>query len=317
MRFFVSADIRRNKPLYYAVIFFLLFTTLFWLASWLHFYSKYGFSYNSLVKYFFMDPEFPERVSLAQISEDFHVGVFLHGFIILTLSSVFSLFNSNSAFKRLLVLLVSISALSYLSVDFLILLLNAFWVVWLKLFFFVLYQILLAIMLIYTGWKLSFGNMKPPKVSMLKVLSLLFSFFSIFFILSNFVNFHAKMGFGVQGIRDYFLGNPELFLKPKSFEGVFKVFYPHILAMALYSLALIHLLPFAGVDRKKSITLGLFVFLFSFLDNFSSLLLLYGGSPFAYLKFMSFWSFQLCALFASIVLLVASVKREGYTGLHL
>ncbi|MEN3027820.1 MAG: hypothetical protein ABDH29_01015 [Aquificaceae bacterium] len=125
------------------------------------------------------------------------------------------------------------------------------------------------------------------------------------------------MGFGVQGIKDYFLGNPELFIKRKSFEGFFKVFYPHLVAMAIYAFALAHLLPFEGISRSKTLLLGFSLFFLSFLDNLSGLLLLYLNPNFAYLKLFSFWSFQLLALGCSFLLLTASLRRESYPSLYL
>ncbi len=125
------------------------------------------------------------------------------------------------------------------------------------------------------------------------------------------------MGFSPQGIRDYFLGNPNLFIKKKSFDGLFKVFYPHLIAMAIYSLIHTHLLPFAGLSKNKSLLLGIFIFLFSFLDNLSSLMLLYAGYPIAYLKLLSFWLLQACLLTSSLILLKASLKRGSYPSLYI
>lgn len=104
MRFFISADIKRNKALYYAVLAFLIFSLLFWIASWISFYGKYGLSYESLFKYYFMDPEFPQKISIAQISEDIHINLFLHGLMLLTLLSIFNLFGQNQNFKLFIIL---------------------------------------------------------------------------------------------------------------------------------------------------------------------------------------------------------------------
>ncbi len=316
MRFFISANIKKNTPLYYAVLFFLVFALLFWLASWVHFYSKYGFSYESLVRYFFMDPDFPERVSIAQVSEDFHVGVFIHGMLLITLFSLLNITALSKKVKLMLITSTSLFALLFLLSDFLILLLGTKTVM-LKLLSFLAYQITFLIIWLLTTFHVLRDEQNSPKTDTLRLMSLAFAFFSLFFLFSNFLNFHTKMGFGVEGIRDYFLGNPELFVKGKSFEGVFKVIYPHLIAMAVYSLALAHLLPFVGVKRRTALWIGIFLFIFSFLDNLTSLLLLFLGSPLAYLKLLSFWSFQLLAVGSSLVLLVGSLKGTEGARLYL
>jgi len=316
VRFFISANIKKNTPLYYAVLFFLVFALLFWLVSWVHFYSKYGFSYESLVRYFFLDPDFPERVSIAQVSEDFHVGVFIHGMLLITLFSLLNITVLSKKTKLMLIASTSFFALLFLLSDFFILLLGTEMVM-LKLLSFLAYQLNYLITWLLTTLYILRDEQNSPKTDTLRLMSLTFAFLSLFFLFSNFLNFHAKMGFGVEGIRNYFLGNPDLFVKGKSFKGVFKVFYPHLIAMAVYSLALAHLLPFAGVKRRTALWIGIFLFVFSFLDNLTSLLLLFLGSPLAYLKLLSFWSFQLLAVGSSLVLLVGSLKGTEGARLYL
>lgn len=313
MRFFISSDIKKNTPLYYAILFFLAFSFLFWIASWIHFYTKYGFSHESLIRYFFMDPELPERISLAQISEDFHVGIFINSLMLITLLSLLNITGWSYPIKLVMIISTSSSMLLYLVSDFLILSTK---LVLLKLFSFILYQAfyLLLLILDLIGIVIK-REPKTSKGSIIKGIVFLLALLSFFLIFSNFLNFHAKMGFGVQGIKDYLLGNPELFIKRKSFEGVFKVFYPHILSMAIYSLIITHLLPFTSLSRKKSLILGLSIFLFSFLDNLSSLMILYLSPHFVYLKISSFWIFQVCALIASFILLRDSLRKSSYPSL--
>ncbi|MFN4319934.1 MAG: hypothetical protein ACK4FY_05655 [Aquificaceae bacterium] len=313
MRFFVSSSIKRNKPLYYAVVLFLAFAFIFWMASWLHFYTKYGFSRESLVRYFFMDPEFPERISLSQISEDFHVGVFMHGVMLITLFSLLSITHWKSMVKLALILFTSLFMLFYLLSDFIILVPS---LAPLKLLSFLLYQLAYLLLILAVLLGILYKDTKPDQ-GPLKVVVFIFSILSLFFVLSNVLNFYSKMGFSPQGIRDYFLGNPNLFIKKKSFDGLFKVFYPHLIAMAIYSLIHTHLLPFAGLSKNKSLLLGIFIFLFSFLDNLSSLMLLYAGYPIAYLKLLSFWLLQACLLTSSLILLKASLKRGSYPSLYI
>ncbi len=314
MRFFISSDIKKNRTLYFAVLFFMVFSFLFWLSSWLHFYAKYTFSYEGLVKYFFTDPEYPERISISQLSEDLHVSLFLHSFILLVLFSLFNLVAKDSKLKSFSVVLVFSLATFYILSDLLIYFLNQPAFVWLKFASFIIYQTSFIIVWLYTLFKIL--NAKPPSNSSLRLLVFLFSIFSLIFFLSNFLNFYSKMGLNPEGIRNYYLGNPQLFIKKKTFEGVFKVFYPHLLAMSIYCLTLAHLLPFAGLRQKTGFYLGILLFTFSSIDNLSSILILYTSSGMAELKLLSFICFHLIAFYCCLVLLRASVKKGEFPALY-
>jgi hypothetical protein len=149
MRFFISARLKDNKPLYYMVIFFLFLSLIFWLSSWLYFYSKYGFSYETLYKYFFQDPEFPERISLAQLSEDLHIQTFLSAFYLLTIFALFILTSLPSSVKAFVLLLDFLSCAFYLYSDFLILYLSPTFA-YLKLFSFIGFQLIKLFVILYT-----------------------------------------------------------------------------------------------------------------------------------------------------------------------
>jgi hypothetical protein len=68
------------------------------------------------------------------------------------------------------------------------------------------------------------------------------------------------MGFSLGSIKEYYLGNPEKFIKAKTFEGMFKVFYPHLISMAVFSIAVGHFLIFAGSSLSLPLGLGYFYF---------------------------------------------------------
>ncbi len=306
MRFFISSDLRKNKPLYFASVFFLVFSFVFWLAGWLHFYAKYTFSKEGLLRYYFLDPEFPQKPSLSQISEDLHVSLFLNAMLLLVLFSLANLFVPSGRLKLFLIAFNSLSLLFYLFSDF-VLYFGGKDFVLLKPFSFVVYQFALLLLLVFVSYGMLRKN-SGTDLNILRSIVLFFSLFSLLFLFSNFFNFFVKMGFGVEGIKLYYLGNPELFVKGKSFEGVFKVFYPHLLAMGVYVLTLSHLLPFAGLSFKRTLRLSMPLWLGSYADNLSSLLILWLGSPVAYVKLASFWLFQLTALYCTLILLLAFKK---------
>jgi hypothetical protein len=304
MRFFISARLKDNKPLYYMVIFFLFLSLIFWLSSWLYFYSKYGFSYETLYKYFFQDPEFPERISLAQLSEDLHIQTFLNAFYLLTIFALFILTSLSSYVKTLVLLLGFLSCAFYLYSDLLILYLSPTFA-YLKLFSFIGFQLINLFVLLYTLLALLTSREdKYTDVNLLKLVIFFFSLLLMGFFFINLLAFYSKMGFSLGSVKEYYLGNPEKFVKPKTFEGMFKVFYPHIISMAVFSVAVGHFLIFAG--SSLSIPLGIGLFSFSFLDNLSGFLIRFLHQDFALLKLLSFVVLQGIILYSALFMLIRS-----------
>jgi hypothetical protein len=304
MRFFISAKLKDNKPLYYLVIFFLFLSLIFWLSSWLYFYSKYGFSYETLYKYFFQDPEFPERISLVQLSEDLHIQTFLNAFYLLTIFALFILTSLPSSVKAFALLLGFLSCASYLYSDLLILYLSPTFA-YLKLFSFIGFQLINLFLLLYTLLSLlTSRENKYTDVSLLKLVVFFFSLLLIGFFFVNLLAFYSKMGFSLGSIKEYFLGNPEKFVKAKTFEGMFKVFYPHLISMAVFSVTVGHFLIIAG--SSLSIPLGVGLFLFSFLDNLSGFLIRFLHPDFALLKLLFFVVLQGIILYSALLMLIRS-----------
>jgi hypothetical protein len=304
MRFFISARLKDNKPLYYMVIFFLFLSLIFWLSSWLYFYSKYGFSYETLYKYFFQDPESPERISLAQLSEELHIQTFLNAFYLLTIFALFILTSLPSSVKAFALLLGFLSCASYLYSDLLILYISPTFA-YLKLFSFIGFQLINLFVILYTLLALLTSREdRYTDINLLKLLMFFFSLLLMGFFFTNLLAFYSKMGFSLGSVKEYYLGNPEKFLKPKTFEGMFKVFYPHLISMALLSVAVGHFLIFAG--SSLSIPLGIGLFLFSFLGNLSGFLIRFLHPDFALLKLLSFIVLQGIILYSTLFMLIRS-----------
>lgn len=302
MRFFVSSNIKENRMLYYMLLLFLLFSVLYWVSSWLFFYTKYGFSHESLLRYYFQDPESPERISLAQLSEDMHVHTFLDSMFLLVLSSLFLQTNFPETFKKVLNATAFLTAILYHAWDMVIYFLGPHWVLP-KLVLFVLLQLTVALLIIL-NFLFLFSNSKGEKVgiSTIRLILVLFSLLSLLFIASSFMAFFSKMGFDLQGIKDYYLGNPERYMKPKTWEGMWKVFHPHLLSMPLYLLTVGHLALFS--DRKKYINLMTALsFVFAFLDNASGIAIRYLSPHFSYVKLTAFFGLQATLLFFIYLLL--------------
>ncbi|MCS7284451.1 MAG: hypothetical protein NZ527_01925 [Hydrogenobacter thermophilus] len=304
MRFFISANIKENRPLYYLVLAFLILLLLYWLSSWFFFYSKYGFNYTSVFKYFFGDPSFPERISLSQLSEDMHIETFLKAFYLLVLFSLFLLSSFSERWKVSLITISALFGLTEIASDLFILYVSPFFI-YIKLTSFFLFQVSSGIALFLTLiFFLFMGEDKASGTSNIKLVLFLFSLFLLLFTFVNFLVFSSKMGFTFESVKSYYLGNPQIFAKPKTFEGMFKVFHPHLLSMAFYSLAVAHLLLF--INSKGRFWLGLSLFVLSFLDNLAGFLVRFVHPQLAILKMLIFLLLQAVLLYTSLLLLLHS-----------
>ncbi|WP_297888562.1 hypothetical protein [Sulfurihydrogenibium sp.] len=309
MKFVISGDIKRRKNLYWAVLFFSVFSLLFWISSFIYYYLNFGFDYDSLFKYYFTDFDFPEKISLQQITENVHINLFLNGFLILMVVSIFNVFDFRENFKLWLIVLTFLFGILYSVVDVFIFLLDGF--VILKAVFFLLFQMFLGFCLLLVFYGLLKGHSNVSIGNLRKIIGF-FSFFMLIFFLVNFLLFYQKMGFSFESVKTYYLGNPELYVKPKTFEGLFKVFYPHLITMALLSFTLSHFLLFSVVKKSIAVTLGITTFIFGFIDNLSGILIRFLDEKLVYVKFLSFLLLELLFITGFLIVLFSSLKKEPY-----
>ena len=310
MRFLITNDIKLKKNIFYILLFFNIFSFLFVIASIFQYNITYGFSYESLYKYFFTDPEFPEKVSLKQVVENVHINLFLNMFLFIIVSSIFNVFNFTLRLKMFLIIAFFISGVLYSFSDLIVYYFDSF--LYIKPLSFLTFIALAFIMLILSTFYLLKKNIKPS-IKSIKFLIIFFSFFTLVFIVFNFFIFYVELGLTPESIKDYYLGNPKKYAKPKTLEGLFKVFYPHLLSMALYSFTVAHLLLFTELKKVISTTTGLILFVSSFLDNISGLFIRFFNESFVYLKMISFIIFELFSLFAIIYIIsdiLISFKTE-------
>lgn len=306
MKFLITGDIHSKKGLFWGVLFFVLLSIFFWASGFFNFYLKYGFSYESLFKYYFTDPEFPEPISLQQLSEDFHINTFLFSFFFLMVSSLFSITEINGKIKMITVILFGVATTLYCLSDFFVFL-SSDLVIYSKLFSFGMLQIFSGYMLLLTLVFLIKRRTNGKRLNLQKLNIYLSTFLLFIFFISSVLVFYAKYGFSVQGIKEYFLGNPEQFKRPKTFAGLFKSFYPHILSMALYSFTLLHFSLFKELNKNFLVFVGVLLFVALFFENLSSVLILIFGCSFIYVKLVMFFIFTILSLIFFIA--VFSLKR--------
>lgn len=141
-------------------------------------------------------------------------------------------------------------------------------------------------------------------------------FFYLYFLLhwgTGLLMFHDKLGFSYQGVVRYFLGDPDLFMAPRSFSGMLEVTHFHLFAMGLFFVVFTHLLLFSPLKEAIKAVLIWLLGLSLLGDIGSSWLIRYVASPFAWLKLGSFWVLQSVSLLLLLGLL-SSLLRRGRKG---
>jgi hypothetical protein len=122
--------------------------------------------------------------------------------------------------------------------------------------------------------------------------------------------FWDKLGFSYEGVVRYFLGDPELFMNPRSFAGLLEVTHFHLFAMGLFFVVFAHLLMFSPLKDSIKSTLIWLLGLSILADIASSWLIRYVAAPFAWLKLGSFWTLQAVSLLLLLGLISALFRKS-------
>ena len=142
-----------------------------------------------------------------------------------------------------------------------------------------------------------------------KHLVLYFLAFSILLLISGFLLFEEKIGFHVEGVVNYYLGDAAQFINAKSIAGIFKIILPHIFVFGLFAMVVLHFLVFTEHKKtKKMMPLIYSTFSIAFLELFSPFLLLQGLEIFAYIKLFSFFALELLFLYIFYLLFRSVLK---------
>ncbi|NPA41896.1 MAG: hypothetical protein GXO18_06445 [Aquificae bacterium] len=309
MRFFISSNIKNNKPLYITVVFFLLSALLFWFISWLFYHYKFGLTYQKAFAYFFTDPEFPEKLPLGQLLEDIHIQLFLQITYILVLASIFLHKCIREKVKIFLIAISFTTLFADITLSFAVYYLSPLFI-YPKILSFILFQLSTGAM-IALSLKLYLSKEKeePPERTILYALVFIFVSSSVLFAVLNFFLFLVKLGMTPDGVAQYYLGNPQKFIRPKTLEGMLSVISPHIIAMSIYLFTLVHFAFFTNIKRKT--ILSLLTLSFALLDNFGGLLIRYVDQSFAYIKLLSFLGLTTLMIYLSVAVAISIIRHRA------
>jgi hypothetical protein len=136
--------------------------------------------------------------------------------------------------------------------------------------------------------------------------------------LTNGLLYFEKMGLTPGSVLEYYRGNEEKFLQPRSFQGLLEVSHFHLFAMGMLLLVLTHLMLFVPLaDRAKAWLIAV-PFLAGALDEGAGWLVRYGHPVFAWAKIAGFLLLQgsLALLVGLSLWAVFRGSAENYTGLR-
>ena len=150
---------------------------------------------------------------------------------------------------------------------------------------------------------------------LLQTIVVLYSVYVALLWVTNALLYFEKMNLTPQSVVDYYLGNEEQFLPPRSFQGLLEISHFHLFAMGMLLLVLTHLMLFVPLSNRVKAWLIALPFLSALLDEGASWMVRYGGEAFAIVKIAGFLSLQgsLALLVGLALWAVFSGNQKNYT----
>ncbi len=127
---------------------------------------------------------------------------------------------------------------------------------------------------------------------LLQVIVFLYVLYVAALWVTNALLYFAKMSLSYESVVSYYRGNEELFLSPRSYQGLLEVSHYHLFAFGMLLLLMTHLMLFIPVKSSWKVWLISVPFLAGFLDEGASWLVRFGHPGFAYLKIAGFLLLQ-------------------------
>lgn len=153
------------------------------------------------------------------------------------------------------------------------------------------------------------------KNSALKLIVLFSLIFFVGLIVTNFL-FMTKIGFTVQEVINYYLGNPETFRQPKSYGSIVEETHFHLFAMGIILMTLNHLMLFSDLSMRFKIILIIVSFSACLLDIASSWLVRFVSADFAYLKLSSMLVEQVSLVALIFIILKSLFMSDGKPAIY-
>lgn len=151
---------------------------------------------------------------------------------------------------------------------------------------------------------------------LLQTIVVLYSVYVAGLWLTNALLYFQKMGLTPSSVVSYYRGNEEIFLSPRSYQGMLEVSHFHLFAMGMLLLVLTHLMLFVPLRNATKAWLIALPFLAAALDEGAGWLVRFGHPAFAWLKIVGFLALQasLAALVGLSLWSVFSGSQRNYSG---
>jgi hypothetical protein len=144
---------------------------------------------------------------------------------------------------------------------------------------------------------------------LLKAIVLCFLVYTFVLWLTNAGLYFSRMGLTPSSVTDYYLGNEERFLQPRSLAGLLEVLHFHSFAMGMLLLTLTHLLLFVPVPLGVKAWGIATAFAAGMVGELSGWGVRFVHPAFAYLKIASFLVLEGVILWLMLIVLWALVSE--------
>ena len=134
--------------------------------------------------------------------------------------------------------------------------------------------------------------------------------------ITNLLLYFSKMSLTYASVVEYYLGNEERFLSPRTYQGLLEVSHFHLFAMGMLLLVLTHLMLFVPIANRWKAWLIVLPFFAAILDEGASWLVRFAHPGFAYAKIAGFLLLQgsLAALVVISLWAVFVGSQDNYDG---
>jgi hypothetical protein len=123
---------------------------------------------------------------------------------------------------------------------------------------------------------------------LLQTIVVLYAIYVIGLWVTNALLYFSKMSLSAASVVEYYLGNEERFLSPRSYQGLLEVSHFHLFAMGMLLLVLTHLMLFVPVRNSLKAWLIVVPFASALLDEGAGWLVRFASPGFAWLKVAGF-----------------------------
>ncbi|MEW5792335.1 MAG: hypothetical protein ACOY4L_07920 [Pseudomonadota bacterium] len=146
---------------------------------------------------------------------------------------------------------------------------------------------------------------------LLKLIVALFLIYIAGHTVTNALLYFAHMDLTYRSVVEYYLGSPEQFTEPKTYQGLLEVTHFHLFAMGILLLTLTHLLLFLPMPPFwKGALIGI-AFLSAASEEMAGWLIRFVSPSFAYLKIAAFLTLEVALTLLLLIGLVGLFRGQS------